>query len=185
MTKVSGSLDTDFQYAGMYYHATSGLNLAKYRAYNPDTGRWISRDPIAEQGGINLYAYCDNDPINGVDPDGRFPLVIVIYIAIIAVAASILEPSLEVTWSSPKPKPVPLPPPPVPPVGPPAPLRPIGPSVCPITIVPPPTPDSRPQMYPAPTSFPESPEASRPKLQDDFLTPEEAMPKAIEDDFVR
>ena len=34
------------------------------------TSRWISRDPIAEKGGLNLYAYCANDPINEFDPLG-------------------------------------------------------------------------------------------------------------------
>ncbi len=32
--------------------------------------RWISRDPIGYDGGENLYAYCDGDPGNGLDPDG-------------------------------------------------------------------------------------------------------------------
>jgi hypothetical protein len=31
------------------------------------TGRWLSRDPLAENGGVNLYAFCNNDPVNGVD----------------------------------------------------------------------------------------------------------------------
>jgi uncharacterized protein RhaS with RHS repeats len=33
---------------------------------------WPSRDPIAERGGLNLYTYCGNTPVNAVDPDGRF-----------------------------------------------------------------------------------------------------------------
>ena len=41
--------------------------LAPLRFYDPETGRWIARDPIQEQGGINLYAYCGGDPINQVD----------------------------------------------------------------------------------------------------------------------
>jgi len=36
---------------------------------------WLSRDPIAENGGINLYAYTYNNPINLYDPDGRHPAV--------------------------------------------------------------------------------------------------------------
>ncbi|WP_258188117.1 RHS repeat-associated core domain-containing protein [Vibrio splendidus] len=40
--------------------------------YMPNLGRWLNRDPLQEQGGINLYAYVDGDPLGYVDPDGRF-----------------------------------------------------------------------------------------------------------------
>ncbi|MBN8711986.1 MAG: hypothetical protein BGO12_02280 [Verrucomicrobia bacterium 61-8] len=40
-------------------------------SYDAVQGVRISRDPIAEEGGINLYAYVNNDPINYYDPDGR------------------------------------------------------------------------------------------------------------------
>ncbi|MDD5262791.1 MAG: hypothetical protein PHD76_13175 [Methylacidiphilales bacterium] len=72
-TKLSGDLDADFQYAGYYRHAASGLNLTLYRAYNADLGRWLSRDPIEEEGGINLYAYVANDPFRYRDPFGLAP----------------------------------------------------------------------------------------------------------------
>lgn len=48
----------------------AGLLLAPFRAYDPDLGRWISRDPIGEAGGPNHYAYTSNDPVNLVDPEG-------------------------------------------------------------------------------------------------------------------
>jgi RHS repeat-associated protein len=70
VTKLSGDLDTDFAYTGHYYHAASGLHLAPYRGYNPKLGRWLSRDPIEEEGGINLYGYVGNGPIGSVDPLG-------------------------------------------------------------------------------------------------------------------
>jgi RHS repeat-associated protein len=41
-----------------------------YRYYDPQTGRWPSRDPIEEEGGDNLYAFCFNTPIISVDPKG-------------------------------------------------------------------------------------------------------------------
>jgi RHS repeat-associated protein len=53
-----------------YHHAGSGLELALYRAYDPELGRWLSEDPIQENGGINLYGYVGNEPIGGIDPLG-------------------------------------------------------------------------------------------------------------------
>jgi RHS repeat-associated protein len=60
----------EFGYAGMQYHAESGLYLTKYRAYDPQSGRWLSRDPIEEAGGINLYAYVEGNPVSFIDPLG-------------------------------------------------------------------------------------------------------------------
>jgi len=69
-TKVAGSGDSDMLYTGHYYHVASGLFFAPYRAYDPELGRWISRDPLEEVGGINLYQYVSNNPVNAVDPSG-------------------------------------------------------------------------------------------------------------------
>ncbi|WP_404935990.1 RHS repeat-associated core domain-containing protein, partial [Providencia stuartii] len=43
-------------YAGLYWHGPSGLYLGAYRTYDPKARRWLSRDPIEEAGGLNLYA---------------------------------------------------------------------------------------------------------------------------------
>ena len=43
--------------------------------YDPTIGRWLSRDPIEERGGINLYGYVGNNPVNLIDPDGRHPVL--------------------------------------------------------------------------------------------------------------
>jgi RHS repeat-associated protein len=70
-TLVSGSNLATFQYTGDYlFHQSSGLQLAVYRAYDSNTGRWLSRDPISEEGGLNLYDYVDDNPIWAIDPDG-------------------------------------------------------------------------------------------------------------------
>ncbi len=41
-----------------------------HRFYDPETGRYISADPIGLQGGINLYSYVYQDPVNWIDPWG-------------------------------------------------------------------------------------------------------------------
>jgi RHS repeat-associated protein len=72
-TLLQGSQAADFQFAGYYAHVRSGLDLALYRAYSPVLGRWISRDPIKEDGGINLYSYSDNQPVLAADILGLKP----------------------------------------------------------------------------------------------------------------
>ena len=56
----------------------TGLVYYGYRHYSPSLGRWINRDPIEEQGGLNLYAFCANNGIENADPWGAmwapFPL---------------------------------------------------------------------------------------------------------------
>ena len=69
-TKLQGAMEADFQYAGYYRHARSGLNLTMFRAYSPNLGRWISKDPIGEEGGLNLYGYVANCPLDFSDPYG-------------------------------------------------------------------------------------------------------------------
>ncbi|HEU6448241.1 MAG TPA: RHS repeat-associated core domain-containing protein [Verrucomicrobiae bacterium] len=88
-TKVQGDMDADFGFAGYYRHAASGLYLTMFRAYDPDSGRWINRDPIEEEGGLNLYEYVGNDVVNDVDPDGEFALTeILVGIGLVALAAT-------------------------------------------------------------------------------------------------
>jgi len=50
--------------AHLYYRA---------RWYDADVGRFISRDPIGVEGGINLYSYSSSNPVVFVDPYGEFP----------------------------------------------------------------------------------------------------------------
>ena len=47
-----------------------------HRYYDPYFGRFLTRDPISYNGGINLYGYTANDPVNFVDPRGEFVWVI-------------------------------------------------------------------------------------------------------------
>ena len=69
-TSSMGRVSVDFRYAGMFYHQASNLYLTQYRAFNPKTARWLSRDPIEEEGGLNLYGYVGGNPASWIDPLG-------------------------------------------------------------------------------------------------------------------
>jgi len=49
------------------YDIALGVGYYGYRYYNPDLGRWLNRDPIEEQGGLNLYGMVNNDLVNAWD----------------------------------------------------------------------------------------------------------------------
>ncbi|MFA5509046.1 MAG: RHS repeat-associated core domain-containing protein, partial [Vulcanimicrobiota bacterium] len=69
-TKISGDLDSDWGFAGLFHHEPSGLDLATYRLYDAKQRRFISRDPLGEAVDYNLYRYAGNNPVNMVDPEG-------------------------------------------------------------------------------------------------------------------
>lgn len=65
--------DTPFRYNGRQGYqsdAPVGLQLLGARYYDPAVGRFISPDPIGYAGGLNLYNYCQGDPVNCSDPSG-------------------------------------------------------------------------------------------------------------------
>ncbi len=58
------------RFSTKYHDDESEFVYYGYRYYSASTGRWISRDPIEEQGGVNLYCFAANIPINRIDPTG-------------------------------------------------------------------------------------------------------------------
>jgi RHS repeat-associated protein len=54
-----------------FYDIESGALYYGSRYFKADSGRWLSRDPLAEAGGANIHAFSDNDPVNNVDPIGE------------------------------------------------------------------------------------------------------------------
>ncbi|MEQ1661859.1 MAG: RHS repeat-associated core domain-containing protein [Thiobacillus sp.] len=74
---ITASVGTinQYGYTGREPDAT-GLVYYRARYYDPTTGRFISRDPIGLDGGLNQYAYVGNNPVNFTDPEGLCPTCI-------------------------------------------------------------------------------------------------------------
>jgi RHS repeat-associated protein len=60
---------TPLRFQGQYFDAETGLHYNRHRYYQPETGRFITPDPIGLAGGLNNYQYAPN-PIGWVDPLG-------------------------------------------------------------------------------------------------------------------
>ena len=68
-----------FRYRGYYFDEETGLYFLQTRYYDPEVGRFIFRDSIEYADpeticGLNLYAYCGNNPVMNIDPTGTFIL---------------------------------------------------------------------------------------------------------------
>lgn len=66
-----------FRWSTKFTDNETGLSYYGYRYYSASLGRWISRDPIEELGGLTLYGFNHNNPMGFVDPDGRLPIVLI------------------------------------------------------------------------------------------------------------
>ena len=60
-----------FRFSSEYYDSELDLVYYNYRHYSPSLGRFLSRDPIEEQGGLNLYAFVGNVPTSLIDSLGE------------------------------------------------------------------------------------------------------------------
>jgi RHS repeat-associated protein len=58
------------KFSTKYHDAETGLRYYGFRYYDPGTGRWTSRDPIGERGGVNLYGFVANDGVDQFDVVG-------------------------------------------------------------------------------------------------------------------
>jgi RHS repeat-associated protein len=82
-----------FGFAGGLYDQDTKLVRFGARDYDPETGRWTTKDPIGFNGGeTGLYIYAGNDPINLADPSGRITVVeVLVVVAAVVVAYELYE----------------------------------------------------------------------------------------------
>ena len=85
-----------FRYRGYYWDKELNLYYLQTRYYDPETGRFINADGIEyaleqlqQLNGLNLYAYCFNNPIMGVDEDGTIPKWLAWALTGLAVVAAV------------------------------------------------------------------------------------------------
>ncbi len=62
--------DNPFRFSTKRTDDNTELVLYEYRPYSPSLGRWPSRDPIEEKGGLNLYGFVLNNPVSRFDTRG-------------------------------------------------------------------------------------------------------------------
>jgi RHS repeat-associated protein len=67
-SSVNGNLQS--QWRGHYLDPTGFISMGA-RYYDPQSGRFISPDPLGHGASMSLYDYCNGDPVNALDPDGR------------------------------------------------------------------------------------------------------------------
>ena len=70
LLRATGSLPSAFGFSTKYRDSETGLKYYGYRYYSAGLGRWLGRDPIGEEGEMNLYGFCNNSPTIQFDAFG-------------------------------------------------------------------------------------------------------------------
>ncbi len=91
-----------YRFSSKEWNDNTGLYYYGYRFYDPNLQRWLNRDPIDEDGGINLYRFTENNSIGFADPYGlQCPIGTFVSAQTPAIPRPILEQAIELNrpWS--------------------------------------------------------------------------------------
>lgn len=76
-TVTTNTIENNLRFPGQYFDAETGLHQNYFRDYDPGLGRYIQRDPIGFDGGINFYNYANVNPLVFYDMNGEFPVIFI------------------------------------------------------------------------------------------------------------
>lgn len=70
VTEAASTIKQNLRFPGQYFDDETELHYNYFRSYDPGIGRYVKSDPIGLGGGLNTFAYANQDPVNTIDQYG-------------------------------------------------------------------------------------------------------------------
>jgi len=99
ITSQNNLITVNLRFPGQYFDAETNSHYNYFRDYNPNTGRYLQKDPIGLNAGINWFGYVQGNPLRYIDPYGEIVIPAPVLIVLAGIAVIVIINNAQQNWA--------------------------------------------------------------------------------------